>query len=258
MTKIDPWLHMASQARTSSHGHLSGYTGTPTTHSDDLNLLWPNGGIWRHRSILVNIGSGNGLLPDGILQAITWTNISLSPVRSMDISEFNFSWGQFHKKYLSHLPLKLVGRAYLYTLPEKSMEYSKSTMKTPVFDISIGWKWLGINHKPVLRFNATLTCSVMDEKRNSQCPKLEIHNRMDRNVSFLNTSPKISHSFQCILHYMVNLWDFCACSMIRYWHHVKFASGRRIKIWALKQNGRKVWLKLQYPVKNYWTHIKIP
>ena len=79
---------------------------------------------------------------------------------------------------------------------------------------------------------------------------------MDRNVTFLNTSPKISHSFQCILHYMVNLWDFCACSIIRYWHHVKFATGRRIKIWALKQNGRKVWLKLQYPVKNDWTHIK--
>ena len=32
--------------------------------------------------ILVNTGSGNGLLPDG---SITWTNVALSSVRSIDI-----------------------------------------------------------------------------------------------------------------------------------------------------------------------------
>ena len=31
--------------------------------------------------IWVNIGSGNGLLPDGTIQAITWTNFDLSSVR---------------------------------------------------------------------------------------------------------------------------------------------------------------------------------
>ena len=33
--------------------------------------------------IWVNIGSGNGLLPDG--QTITWTNVDLSPIRYTDI-----------------------------------------------------------------------------------------------------------------------------------------------------------------------------
>ena len=30
------------------------------------------------------------------------------------------------------------------------------------------------------------------------------------------------------------------------WHHAKFATGRRIIIWGLKENGRNVWLKVQY------------
>ena len=49
----------------------------------------------RHRSILVNIGSGNGLMTDGMHQAITWTNISLSPVRSMDILNSISAEGNF-------------------------------------------------------------------------------------------------------------------------------------------------------------------
>ena len=42
---------------------------------------------WRHvaTSIWVNIGSCNDFVPDGSNQAITWTNIDLSPVRSIDI-----------------------------------------------------------------------------------------------------------------------------------------------------------------------------
>ena len=63
-------------------------------------------------------------------------------------------------------------------------------------------------------FNTALTCSVMDEKGNLQCPKLKIHNRMYRNGSFSNTSPKISHSFQSIHRYIVNLWEFRLCAII--------------------------------------------
>ena len=37
-------------------------------------------------------------------------------------------------------------------------------------------------------FNATLTCSVMDEKYNLQCPKLNIYNGIYRNVSFHDMS----------------------------------------------------------------------
>ena len=158
-----------------------------------------------------------------------------------------------------------------YKLSVKNMEYLVSTMVILVFDILISWKWLGTNLKPELWLNATLTCSVMDEKcylhasdvimntmasqitsltivystvysgadqRNSsklrvtglcegnspatgECPaqrasnaenvsifdvittmsKTKMNNRMYRNVSFSNTSPKISPnlypSFHC-------------------------------------------------------------
>ena len=96
--------------------------------------------------------------------------------------------------------------------------------------------------------NATLTCSVMDEKYNFQYPKLKTHNRMYRSLSFFNNSPKISHNFHGIHHYIVNLWTFCVYSIIRYWQHAKFATGCRITMWAPKQNGRKVWLKEQHLV----------
>ena len=49
----------------------------------------------------VNIGSGNGLLPDS--QGIAWTNVDLPSVRSSDIY-----WGQFHKRYLSQQSLKYI------------------------------------------------------------------------------------------------------------------------------------------------------
>ena len=53
-------------------------------------LVTPYGEIW------VNIGSGNGLLP-GRHQAITWTNVDFSSVKSSD----NHTRWQFHKRYLA-------------------------------------------------------------------------------------------------------------------------------------------------------------
>ena len=65
-------------------------------------------------------------------------------------------------------------------------------------------------------FDATLTCSGMDKKCSLHCPKLKIHNRMYRNGPFIF---KISYSFHSVHHYIVNLWEFCLCSIIPYWHH---------------------------------------
>ena len=62
-------------------------------------------------------------------------------------------------------------------------------------------------------------CGFMDEENNSQYPKLKVHNRIYRNISFFNILPKLSHNFKSVC------W---------------------IRIWALKQCDRKVWVKVQY------------
>ena len=41
------------------------------------------------------------------------------------------------------------------------------------------------------------------------------------------------------------LYGNCMCSIIRYWHHAKFATG------ALDQNGRKAWIKVKYLAISY-------
>ena len=59
----------------------------------------------------------------------------------------------------------------------KNMEYSESTTKeTLAFDIMICWKWL-ISAPTTNKYcdvNARVTCSVMEEKCNLQCSKLNI------------------------------------------------------------------------------------
>ena len=104
-------------------------------------------------------------------------------------------------------------------------------------------------------FNATLVCGVMEEKCNMQCPKLKRHNRVLRNVSFFYTSPKLLPNIQDIHHYIVNVCEFCVSIIILHWHHTKFATGRRITIWAQNQNGKKEWLRVHhlviwYPMEN--------
>ena len=42
--------------------------------------------------------------------------------------------------------------------------------------------------------------------------------------------------------------------IIRYWHDAKYSTGHRITIWALKQNGRTMRLKVQYLA--IWYHIE--
>ena len=56
--------------------------------------------------------------------------------------------------------------------------------------------------------------------------------------------PPTSPNFQDIHYYIANVWDICVCSILRYGHHTKFATGCWITIWLQKQNSRKVWLNV--------------
>ena len=59
-----------------------------------VNSLWPSDAIWRQ--IWINIGSGNGLVPDGTkpLPEPMLTDHQWSPVTYIS--------GQFHKRCLNH------------------------------------------------------------------------------------------------------------------------------------------------------------
>ena len=89
------------------------------------------------------------------------------------------------------------------------MEYLETTMNTFVFDFWFAGNGLPPTTNKYCDFKSKLRCSAMDEKWNFQCPKLNIYKMIFRNVSFFNTSPKISHNFQDIHHYIINLWKFC-------------------------------------------------
>ena len=100
---------------------------------------------------------------------------------------------------------------FLWSAPDKRL--SKQSWGW-WFETQLGSLWRHVN----------VTCSVMDAKFYSQCPKVKINNRMYRDVSSHNTSLKLSKSFQGIRHHNVNLWKFFVCSIIRYWHHAKFGT----------------------------------
>ena len=80
---------------------LSGKTNaiTPITH-------WPCDAIWQ-QEFWVNIGSGNGLFPDGTkpLPKPMLTDHQWSPV--------TFILGQFHKRCLNHQSLKFVWKLHV-------------------------------------------------------------------------------------------------------------------------------------------------
>ena len=64
-----------------------------------LSKLWPSDGIWWHK--IVNIGSGNGLVPGG-------TKPLPEPMLSYrKEGPVTFIWRQFHKRYLRHQSLKV-------------------------------------------------------------------------------------------------------------------------------------------------------
>ena len=109
------------------------------------------------------------------------------------------------------------------------------------------WRWRAINHKQYCDFDKSSLCSVMDDKCNLQCPKLKMHNRIYRNVSFLILRFKCpSTSGYASLH--CESMDILCVLNISLLASSKIGDGRRISNWALKQNGRKVKLKMQYLV----------
>ena len=93
--------------------------------------------------------------------------------------------------------------------------------------------------------------SVVEQKRNLQCPKLKIHNRIDGNVSFINISKFITTLRVSI----IMLWWYGNCVCIQL-----FVTGImqnflpvtcRITIWAPQQNGRTISLTVPYLVIVY-------
>ena len=127
---------------------------------------------------------------------------------------------------------------YYITLPAENMEYLESTMETPVFDTWFAWNGLTSTTDKYSDFNATLTCYAMDEKSSLQYPKLKIHKTIYRNVWFFISLPEISHNFQCIHHYIMNLKILCIFNNL--WLASRKGGDRLAENkWALKQNGRK-------------------
>ena len=87
--------------------------GLRSGNHNSIKPLWPCDGIvalWRHMAteIWVNIGSGNGLLPDGSkpLPEPVLTDHQLSPV--------TFILRQFHKICLNHQSLKSVWKLHVH------------------------------------------------------------------------------------------------------------------------------------------------
>ena len=75
-----------------------------------------------------------------------------------------------HELWFTHL----ASHKYLYTLQAKNVEYLESIMETPVYYISICWKWLGANHKQVSWL--LCNCHVWYYGREMQFTMFEIKN----------------------------------------------------------------------------------
>ena len=68
-------------------------------------------------------------------------------------------------------------------------------------------------------FNATLTCSVMDENWNLHCFKFKINNRIYSNVSFLILRLKFPPPSRVSI---IALWIYGIFVCVRYKNHAKF------------------------------------
>ena len=83
-----------------------------------------------------------------------------------------------------------------YTLPAKSMEYFEAKWKHSHLTFWFAGNGLASTTTKYFHFNAFLMHSVRGEKYNLQCPKLKLHKIIYGDLSFFNTSHKISQSFQ--------------------------------------------------------------
>ena len=136
-----------------------------------------------------------------------------------------FQWRNVRKilRSISRLHVALYTYTYLHTslfsnntLPAKSMEYFEAQWKHSYLTFSFAVNGLAPTTTKYCRSNAFLMHSVRGEKYKLQCPKLKLHKIIYGDLSFFNTSHKISHSFQGIYHYIVNLWECYVCSVISY------------------------------------------
>ena len=99
------------------------------------------------------------------------------------------------------------------------------------------------------------TCNVQNYTYTKECagvwhfdtsPRISDTQQNVQECVIFNISSNIFHNFKDTHHYIVSLWEFCMCSIIRYWRHTTFATSRRKTIWALKQNNRKMLLRVKY------------
>ena len=96
------------------------------------------------------------------------------------------------------------------TLPAKIWTSWKTQWRHSFFRFRFAECGLAPTTTHILWKNATLTCSVIDEKCNLQSSKSKIHHRIYRNVSFFQNfrifKTKITLSFHGVPYYIVNLW----------------------------------------------------
>ena len=109
----------------------------------------------------------------------------------------------------------------------KVVEYLKSTIETLVFDI------LEVVYNQQQTNLIATTCSVTGADNAICSVRNSIYTIDCKGMNFFYPFPKISHNFKDIHNQVPNLWKFRVHSVIRYWHHAKFAIGRWITIWVL-------------------------
>ena len=110
-----------------------------------------------------------------------------------------------------------------YTLPTKTS--GKQNGDTPVWHFNLlkmAWHQLQLVTETLIQLlRVSLVLSMKIAARNVRI--------LHRNMQFFTTSPKIFYNFQAINHYVVKIWGhMCVYSLIRYSHHAKFATARRI------------------------------
>ena len=143
--------------------------------------------------IWVNIGSGNGLLPEGRHQVITWTNVDWSSVNSCDIHIRAIS--QEIIRCLNHQSLKSLWKLHINGLVQdcsisiaNALEILQSCTKPSISKISFKfprgqWSYSDMTtvvgyqentstngHQAVCPINFVIMISILEKKCDFSCP----------------------------------------------------------------------------------------
>ena len=97
------------------------------------------------------------------------------------------------------------------------MEYLQSTMDTPVFHISISWKWLGINKYCEIM----LSLSHVALWTKMQFAIFEIKDIQQNEVECIFFIFRIKATALEVSIIIMNLWKYSLYSITRYWHYAK-------------------------------------